>query len=148
MVPPFEQAAFALKPGEMSELVETQFGYHIIKVAEKQESRVVPLDEAKGQIEQYLTRAESPGADRSVRQHAEGEGQDRNPHVSDDAFASTSGWTSPACSRRARKPSVRARAARSTSTANTRSRTASSAKATASASAVPSAATRTSSSGS
>jgi peptidyl-prolyl cis-trans isomerase C len=46
MVPPFEQAAFALK---------TQFGYHIIKVADKQESKVVPLEEAKGQIEEYLT---------------------------------------------------------------------------------------------
>ncbi len=55
MVPPFEQAAFALKAGEMSEVVETQFGYHIIKVADKQESRVVPLEEAKGQIEEYLT---------------------------------------------------------------------------------------------
>lgn len=55
MVPPFEQAAFALNPGEMSELVESQFGYHIIKVAEKQTQRMVPLDEAKGQIEQYLS---------------------------------------------------------------------------------------------
>ena len=55
MVPQFEQTAFALKPGQMSELVETQFGYHIIKVAERQDSRVVPIDEAKGQIEQYLT---------------------------------------------------------------------------------------------
>ena len=55
MVPPFEQAAFALKAGEMSDVVETQFGYHIIKVAEKQNSRVVPLDEAKGKIEEYLT---------------------------------------------------------------------------------------------
>ena len=55
MVPPFEQAAFALKAGEMSEVVESQFGYHIIKVADKQESRVVPLEEAKGQIQEYLT---------------------------------------------------------------------------------------------
>jgi peptidyl-prolyl cis-trans isomerase C len=55
MVPPFEQAAFALKAGEMSEVVETQFGYHIIKVADKQDSHVVPLEEAKQQIEEYLT---------------------------------------------------------------------------------------------
>jgi peptidyl-prolyl cis-trans isomerase C len=55
MVPPFEQAAFALKPGEMSDLVESQFGYHIIKVADKQASRAVSIEEAKPQIEQYLT---------------------------------------------------------------------------------------------
>jgi peptidyl-prolyl cis-trans isomerase C len=54
MVPAFDDAAFKLAPGEVSEIVETNFGYHIIKVAEKQASRTVPLDEVRPQVQQFL----------------------------------------------------------------------------------------------
>ena len=51
MVPAFETAAFALQPGQVSEPVKSQFGYHIIKVEAKQ---VKTFDEAKADIEKRL----------------------------------------------------------------------------------------------
>ncbi len=54
MVPPFDKAAFSMKPGETSDLVETNFGVHIIRVADRQPAGTVPIDEVRPQIQQYL----------------------------------------------------------------------------------------------
>jgi peptidyl-prolyl cis-trans isomerase C len=54
MVPSFEKAAFALKPGEISDIVETQFGYHIIKLTDKKAAEIADFKDVKAKIEEYL----------------------------------------------------------------------------------------------
>ncbi len=54
MVKEFEEAAFNMKPGDVSGPIRTRFGFHIIKVTDKREERKKPLDEVKDQIVQSL----------------------------------------------------------------------------------------------
>lgn len=54
MVPEFEKVAFSLEPDQLSEPVKTQFGWHLVKLHEKQEPKITPFDELKEKIIEYL----------------------------------------------------------------------------------------------
>ena len=53
-VPPFEAAMKSLEPGELSELVETRYGYHIIKLQDRRGAGAIPYEEVEERIEQFL----------------------------------------------------------------------------------------------
>ena len=55
MVPHFEKAAFAMETGKVSDIVETRFGYHIIKVTDRKEAGTTSFEQAKAGLIQQLT---------------------------------------------------------------------------------------------
>lgn len=70
MVPEFSEAAFALKVGEVSEPVKTQFGWHLIKVEDRRESSLPPYGDLKERIVEHLAREKTREVTASLRQDA------------------------------------------------------------------------------
>jgi peptidyl-prolyl cis-trans isomerase C len=87
MVPDFERAAFALKPGEMSDVVKTQYGYHIILVTERKEGAPKPFDDVKEQIRATLR---SKGLQEQMQGHLDQLKKDAAVHVDDQVLAQLS----------------------------------------------------------
>ncbi|NLP46652.1 MAG: hypothetical protein GX347_06385 [Epulopiscium sp.] len=56
MVKEFDQVAFSLEEGELSHIVKTQFGYHLILLEEKKEAEKHSFEEVKNQLLQFLVR--------------------------------------------------------------------------------------------
>ncbi len=69
MVPEFEQVAFVLEPGAVSDLVKTPFGFHVIQVTEKRAPATRPLDEVREQIVEQIKweRAQTQASDLAAR---------------------------------------------------------------------------------
>ncbi len=66
MVKAFEEAVFAMKVGDTSDIVETQFGYHLIKKTGETKGRVVPLEEAKERISTNLKMSKIQDAQKTL----------------------------------------------------------------------------------
>jgi peptidyl-prolyl cis-trans isomerase C len=71
MVAPFAEKAFELEPGQTSEPVQTQFGWHIIRVEERRERPIPGFDEMRPQIDSYLARRAQQETILTLRQEAE-----------------------------------------------------------------------------
>jgi peptidyl-prolyl cis-trans isomerase D len=77
MVPEFEQTAFSLPVGQISGLVKTQFGYHIIKVEDRHEAGIAPLADVKDKIETQLKQQKAEKAANDIASGLETEVRER-----------------------------------------------------------------------
>jgi len=71
MVPEFSKVAFAMKKGDISEPVRSQFGYHVIKVTDRREGQTVPLEQVKPKLVAFLKSQKVDALKKEIRDGAD-----------------------------------------------------------------------------
>jgi peptidyl-prolyl cis-trans isomerase C len=77
MVPEFADVAFKMYPGQLSNPVKTQFGWHVIKLEDKRTKQPPEFEKVKDQIEAYLARKAQADFIAKLRQSAKVERLDK-----------------------------------------------------------------------
>lgn len=79
MVAPFAEAAFSMKPGEISDPVKTQFGWHVIKLEDRRMRKPPAFEDLEQQLRQQLTQASAQEIIAEVKEEAEIETAEKTP---------------------------------------------------------------------
>ena len=77
LAPEYEEVAFSLPAGGISDVVRTQFGFHIIKVTEKKPAGLATLDEARTELTEFLKRQKTDQELAKLVDELRDSGQDR-----------------------------------------------------------------------